>query len=97
MYLLCRLVVAGFLLVELYTVSLVEHDCAHVVLAHELSACWILTSWHESLTHLAHEVVFPVWYVFVGSVRVVVVFCVALLVLACIFVSELEGVAIESL
>ena len=97
MYLLSGFEVAGFLLIYFNTISLVEVNLSHIILAYKLCSDRILATWHKSVAHFAHKIVFPIWDILVSGIRIVVVFSVALLLLDCVFVTKLKCVAIKTL
>ena len=97
MYLLSSFEVTGFLLIYFNTISLVEVDFAHIVLAYKLCSDRILATWHKSVAHFAHKIFCPIWDILVSGVRIVVVFSVALLLLDSVFVTKLKCVAIKTL
>ena len=93
MNLLQRLVVAGFFLKHILAVGFVEFQLTEIILVDELSADGILAARHKAFAHLVYEVLLPVGEIFVGNIGVVVVFGVAFLVLASVFIAELQRVA----
>ena len=91
-----RLIVACFFLKHLHSVSLVKLQCSKIILVHELRAERILRARHKSVSHLAHEAVFPIAYILVGSIRIVEIRGVALLFLLSELISELQRIAKDS-